>query len=209
MKKLFVILALSIVFFAVVIGIVYWLSWQPQSWYAPPDYSQPETKRLAERAEYRLNEEFHKVRPVDDTWKLRVTDQAMNAWLSGRLEDWLTHDQEIELPPEMHSPQIHVTQQGVWLAAMIDIDGDRPRPVAIQLWVWIDEGHLFVEPIALRLGLIPIPISLFNSAISGLQEKTNGIDAIAPLMDDREVEIKAITLEDSAMVLTCQTNLPQ
>jgi hypothetical protein len=74
--------------------------------------------------------------------------------------------------------------------------------------VWIDEGELNVEPIALRLGKVPIPISLFKSAISGLHEKTNGVKAIAPLMDDREVAIQAITLEDGALVLTCQTLLP-
>ena len=84
--------------------------------------------------------------------RIRITDGAMNAWLSGRLEGWLTHDQEIELPPELHGPQVHTTIEGIWLAAMIDFDGDTPRPIALQLWAWIDEGKLFVEPIAIRLG---------------------------------------------------------
>lgn len=196
------------VVFAIAIGIISWLSWQPQSWYAPPDYSHPEVKKLAERSEYRLNEEFHKVRPVDDLWRIRITDESINAWLSGRLEDWLTHDRELELPPEIHSPQVHVTVEGIWLAALIDFNSDSPRPIALQFWTWIDEGNLFVEPIAIRLGKLPIPITLFKSAISGLHEKTNEVDAIVPLMDDREVEIHAITLEKGALVLTCQTHLP-
>jgi hypothetical protein len=209
MKKLFIILIVSIALFAIAIGIVSWLSWQPQSWYAPPDYSRPEVKKLADRAEYRLNEEFHKIRPVDAVWRIRITDEAMNAWLSGRLEGWLTHDRDVTMPPELHGPQVHITVDGIWVAAMIDFDNESTRPIALRLWSWIDEGKLFVEPTALRLGKIPVPISLFNSVISGLQEKTNGVESIAPLIDDREVEIQAISLEDGALVLTCQTLLPQ
>jgi hypothetical protein len=207
MKKVFIILVASIAVFAIAIWIVSWLSWQPQSWYSPPDYSLPEVKKFADRAEYRLNEEFHKVRPVEDVWRIRISDEAMNAWLSGRLEDWLTHDQNIELPPEMHAPQIHVTPQGIWFAALVEFDESSPRPIAIQLWVWVDDGIVFVEPIALRLGKIPIPISLFKSVLAELQQKTDGVEAIAPLMDDREVEILGITLEEGAIVLTCQTHL--
>ncbi len=209
MKKIFIILAASIAVFAIAIWIISWLSWQPQSWYAPPDYSQPEVKKLADRAEYRLNEEFHKIRSVEDVWRIRITDEAMNVWLSGRLEGWLTHDREIELPPELHQLQVHVTVEGIWFAAMVDFESDSPRPIALQLWAWVDEGKLFLEPIAIRLGKIPIPVSIFKSAISGLQEKIDGVEAIAPLIDDREVAIQAITLEDSALVLTCQTLLPQ
>ena len=209
MKKLFIIFIVSIAVFSIAIGLLSWLSWQPQPWYSPPDYDQPEVKKLADRAEYRLNEEFHKVRPTSDVWRIRITDEAMNAWLSGRLEGWLTHDRELEMPPELHEPQVHVTTEGIWLAAMIELESESPRPIALQLWAWIDEGTLNVEPIALRLGKIPIPISLFKSAITGLHKKTNGVDAIAPLMDDREVAIRAITLEDGALVLTCQTLLPK
>ena len=179
MRKSFIILAASITAFAIAIWMISWLSWQPQSWYMPPDYSQPEVKKLADRAEYRLNEEFHKIRPVDDVWRIRITDEAMNAWLSGRLEGWLTHDRELELPPELHQPQVHVTVEGIWFAAMVDFESDSPRPIALQFWAWIDAGKLFLEPIAIRLGKIPIPVSIFKGAISGLQEKTNGVEAIA------------------------------
>ncbi len=209
MKKIFIILVASIVVFALAIWVISWLSWQPQSWYAPPDYSLSETKKFADRAEYRLNEEFHKVRPTGDVWRIRISDEAMNAWLSGRLEDWLVHEQNVELPPEVHHLQVHVTEHGIWLAALVDFDDVSPRPIAIQLWTWVDDGLLFVEPIALRLGKIPIPISLFKSVTAELQEKANGVDAIVPLMDDREVAIRAITLEDGALVLTCQTQLPR
>ena len=208
MKKLIISLVTCFVVLTVAIGILSWLSWQPQEWYAPPDYSNPEVASLADRAEYRLNEEFHKVRPSEDVWKLRIKDDAMNAWLSGRLEEWMTHDQEFEIPKELQGAQVHVTQNGVWLAAMITRNGESPRPFSIQLWVWVDEHKLFFEPIAIRLGRVPLPISVFKQVILDLHDTTAGVDVMGPLMDDRKVEIQAIHLEDGAIVLTCQTQLP-
>lgn len=208
MKRLFIFFACSILILVGVVTIVTWLSWQPQSWYDPPDFESPDVAELADRAEFRMNEEFHKVRPIEEVWYLRVTEDAMNAWLSGRLEGWLTHDQQIEMPDEIHDPQIHVTKEGVWLAANIEIEGNTPRPLAIELWVWIDEGTMFAEPISVRLGRVPVPLSFFESAINDVQKEMRGVEAIAPLMDDREVHILGIELEENAFVLTCQTHLP-
>ena len=208
MKRLFIFLVSGIAILTLIVGVVAWLSLQPQSWYNPPDFSEPEIASLADLAERRMNEEFHKVRPADEVWHLRITEDAVNAWLSGRLEGWLTHDQQIEMPKEVHDPQLHVTKEGVWLAANIEIEGNTPRPLAIKLWVWIEEGTMFAEPISVRLGRVPVPLSFFESVTTELNEEMRGIDAITPLMDDREVHILEIELEESAFVLTCQTHLP-
>ena len=209
MKKLLIILVSGTVIILAGIAVAVWLSWQPQQWYAPPDYSRQEIKTLADRAEYRLNEEFHKVRPTDNVWRLRITDEAMNAWLSGRLEGWLTHDQDVELPKEIHNPQVHVTPSGVWVAAMVEIDGDSSRPIALQLWIDVTDGVATVLPVAIRLGKIPIPMAVFKQLIQDAQAKAGEIASIVPLMDDREVQIQSITFEEGALVLTCQTHLPQ
>ena len=208
MKRLFIFLVSGIAILTLIVGVVAWLSLQPQSWYDPPDFNEPEIASLADLAERRMNEEFHKVRPADVVWHLRITEDAVNAWLSGRLEGWLTHDQQIEMPKEVHDPQIHVTKEGVWLAANIEIEGNTPRPLAIELWVWIEDGTMFAEPISVRLGRVPVPLSIFESVMTELKEEMRGIDAITPLMDDREVHILEIELEESAFVLTCQTHLP-
>ena len=208
MKKVFVILALCLALLVATIAIAAWLSWQPQSWYTPPDASQPEVATLAQRAEYRLNEEFHKIRPVDEIWKIRINDKFMNAWLATRLEGWLTHDQDLEMPPELHNPYVHVTTEGLWIGAMVEIDGDAPRPVAMQIAVNIENRMIRLEPRAIRLGKIPLPVSIFTQAVEEMQEEVFAIEAIAPLMDDREVEIISITLEDGALVLACKTILP-
>lgn len=184
------------------------MSLQPQSWYDPPDFESPEVATLADRAEYRMLEEFHKVRPPMEVWHLRITEDAVNAWLSGRLEGWLTHDQQIEMPKEVHDPQIHVTTEGLWIAANIEIDDGTPRPLAVEFWVWIDDGVLFAEPISIQLGRIPVPLTFFESAINDMQQEMRGVEAIAPLKDVREVHILGIELEENAFVLTCQTHLP-
>ncbi len=192
-----------------IVGVASWLSWQPQSWYVPTNAQSQELSDLAERAEYRLNEEFHKIRPQIEVWKIRITDEIMNAWLATRLDGWLTHDQEMELPPEVHNPQTHTTIEGIWLAAMIEIDESDPRPIAILLKVWIQNGKFFTKPEAIRLGKIPIPVSVLENVLPELEQNTFGMEAIAPLMDDREVEILSIEFEDGAIVLTCQTLLPE
>jgi len=192
----------------ILIGIAVWLSWKPQSWYVPPDATQPAVATLADRAENRLNEEFHKVREIDEIWKIRVGDAAMNAWLVGRLEAWLTHDQDFALPDEVHEPQVHVTEDGIWIAAMIEIEESSPRPLAVQLGIRIEHGQITAAPIAVRLGRIPIPLSLFTSAVGSMNAGTSSFDAIVPLMDDREVEILDIKCEDGSLLLTCQTHLP-
>ena len=208
MKRLFIFLVSGIAILTLIVGVVAWLSLQPQSWYDPPDFNEPEIASLADLAERRMNEEFHKVRPADVVWHLRITEDAVNAWLSGRLEGWLTHDQQIEMPKEVHDPQIHVTKEGVWLAANIEIEGNTPRPLAIELWVWIEDGTMFAEPISVRLGRVPVPLSIFESVMTELKEEMRGIDAITPLKDVREVHILGIELEENAFVLTCQTHLP-
>ncbi len=209
MKKLLIIFICGTVFIVGAIGVVIWLSWQPQEWYSPPDYSLHEVKTLADRSEYRLNEEFHKVRPSSDVWLIRITEEAMNAWLSGRLEGWLTHDQEIELPPEIMKPQVHITPEGIWFAAMIQIEENYFRPVAILLWVDIKNSSATIFPVAIRLGKLPIPLSIFEEIIQDAKMRVDELEPIVPLMDDREVEIQDVAFEEGSVVLTCKTYLPK
>jgi hypothetical protein len=209
MKKLLIILITGTVVIVAGVGFVAWLSWQPQPWYSPPDYLDSTVAQFADRAEYRLTEELHKIRPSEEVWRLRISDDAMNAWLSGRLEDWLTHDEDIEIPEEIQGLQVHATPEGVWLAAMVEIDASEPRPVAVQLQLWVNNGTGLVEPTAIRFGKVPIPMSLLNKVFEDMNTELGEFEPIISLMDDREVELQAIDFEEGAIVLTCQTHLPQ
>ncbi len=207
MKRLFVTLVIAIGILALTIVLLMWLSFQPPSWYFPPNFADPEVAKLADRGEYRFNEELHKIRPVDEVWRIRLGDEVMNAWLSGRLEGWLTHDQHIEMSPEIHDPQVHVTDAGLWTYANVEITEGPPRPLGIKWWMWVDDGKFHIEPIAIRLGKLPLPISLFDEQIAKLHTDLEGNNAEIPLLDDRIVEVQHIALENGALVLTCTTKL--
>ena len=208
MKRLFLSFIVAIAVLAGVVGVLVWVSLQSPTWYVPPDYSDPSVAKLADRAEDRFNEELHKIRPEDEMWRIRLGDKAMNAWLSGRLEGWLTHDQEIEMPPEIHGPQVHVTDTGIWTYANVEISEGSPRPLGIKWWVWVDSGEFKFEPIAIRLGKLPLPIALFDNQIAKLHAKLSDAKAEIPLLDDRRVVVQHITHENGTIVFTCYTKLP-
>jgi hypothetical protein len=123
------------------------------------------------------------------------------------LEGWLTHDQEITLPPEIHDPQVHPTDGGIWTYAEVEITQGSPRPLGIKWWIWVDEGNVHVEPIGVRLGNLPLPMALFESQIAEFREEFTDVKAVIPLLDDRIVEVHHIALENGAVVLTCRTTL--
>ena len=208
MKRLFISIIIAIGILAVTVSLLAWMSFQSPTWYSPPDFTNPEVAKLADRAEYRFNEEIHKIRPEEEVWAIRIGDSAMNAWLSGRLEGWLTHDQDIELPPEIHYPQVHMTDGGLWTYANVEITEGSPRPLGIKWWIWIDDETLFVEPIAIRLGKLPLPMALFEEQVVELQNELLDITAEISLLDDRKVVVHHIALENGAIVLTCSTKLP-
>jgi hypothetical protein len=207
-KRLFISIIIAIGILAVTVSLLAWMSFQSPPWYSPPDFTNPEVAKLADRAEYRFNEEIHKIRPEEEVWAIRIGDSAMNAWLSGRLEGWLTHDQDIELPPEIHYPQVHMTDGGLWTYANVEITEGSPRPLGIKWWIWIDDETLFVEPIAIRLGKLPLPMALFEEQVVELQNELLDITAEISLLDDRKVVVHHIALENGAIVLTCSTKLP-
>lgn len=192
---------------SILVGVLAWMSWQTPAWYAPPDFSDPKVSKLADRAEYRFNEELHKIRPESEIWAIRISDEAMNAWLAGRLEGWLTHDQEIELPSEIHNPQVHSSDVGLWTYAEVEITSGNPRPLGVQWWIWVDEGKLFIEPIAIRLGKVPLPMALFQTIVEELRERVADVEAMIPLLDDRSVSVTHVGFEKGAVVLTCTTKL--
>jgi hypothetical protein len=92
---------------------------------------------------------------------------------------------------------------------MVEIDNYQSRPFAIQLGIWVDNDKGYVEPSAIRLGKIPLPLLLLNKVLDDLRVDIGEFEPIIPLRDDREVEIQAIDFEEGAIVITCKTYLPQ
>ena len=211
---------ISVVFlgvvFAFIVGLV--LSFMTPSWYAPPSSDDAEAVKLAQNAEFRLVEELQKIREPGATWKLRIPDQAVNAWLSIRLEAWLAHDDRPSWPDFMTAPQLHATPAGVYVAVGVNqsILGLRIQPV-------IEDARIMLRLHGGLLGRLPLPsppatllTEMQESALNGDEAagmavtyllEGEGLPARVELVDGRVVEFDEVALEDGAMILTARTLL--
>ena len=211
---------ISIVFlgvvFAFVVGLV--LSFMTPSWYAPPSSDDEQAVTLAQNAEFRLVEELQKIREPGATWKLRIPDQAVNAWLAIRLEAWLAHDDRPAWPDFMTAPQLHATPAGVYVAVGVNqsILGLRIQPV-------IEDARIMFRLHGGLLGRLPLPsppgtllTEIQESALNGDEAASmavtyllegEGLPARVELVDGRVVEFDEVALEDGAMILTARTLL--
>ena len=206
MKKTFITLSILVLLSILGVTIFFWLLASPMSWYNN-SRANINSEGVAEQAEFRLVEEFHKVREVDEVWKLRIQDKAVNAWLTHRFEDWLTHEDSMSLPEGMSSPLLRTTTDGIWLG-IVGTYAEGDQPVAVQCQAAIEGGKLLLTPQRLRLGKLPLPLSFLESMVD---EQTNVSLELNPqieLMDERIVTIQALKLEDGAIILTCKTALP-
>ncbi len=188
--------------------VAWWLTWQSPGWYQLPDTSSDAVTRMADRAEFRLIEEFQKVRDAEDDWHVRIGDEAINAWLATRLEAWLSHQHDAQMPEGVHGLQVHCTPEGIWLAAHVTMDEERPRPLALRFTLSLSGDDLQVHANGLRVGRLPVPVDLLGDQPSRLTDAIPDDAAIVELMDERHVLITGIVLEEGAVVLSCRTNPP-
>jgi len=206
MKKTFITLSILLLLSIIGVTIFFWLLASPMSWYSN-SIANINSEGVAEQAEFRLVEEFHKVREVDEVWKLRIQDKAVNAWLTHRFEDWLTHEDSVSLPEGMSSPLLHTTTDGIWLGIVATL-AEGEQPAAVQCHAVIEGGKLLLTPQRLRLGKLPLPLSFLESMVVEQTSVSLELNSQIELMDERIVTIQAINLEDGAIILTCKTALP-
>ncbi len=206
MKKTFITLSILVLLSIIGVTIFFWLLSSPMSWYSNT-HANIKSEEVAEQAEFRLIEEFHKIRPKEGLWKLRIQDAAVNAWLTHRFEDWLTHGDSMALPEGLSSPLVRTTPAGVWVGVM----GKYPegeQPVAIECKAVIEGGKVVLTPMHLRLGKLPLPLSFLESIIDDQETVSLELNPQIELTDERVVTIQALNLEDGAIILTCKTALP-
>ena len=202
------------VVFAFIVGLV--LSFMTPGWYAPPASDDEPAAALAQNAEFRLVEELQKIRESGEPWKLRIPDQAVNAWLALRLEAWLAHDDRPSWPEFMTAPQVHSTPAGVYIAV-----GINQNVVGLRIQPTIEDGRILLQVQGGLLGRLPLP-SPPSNLLMALQESAaegdeaagiavaylldgEGVPARLELVDGRRVEFEEVVLEDGAMILTART----
>lgn len=214
--KFFVVVVLLGVLFAFLVGLT--LSFMSPSWYDPPSTDDAPAVALAQAAEFRLMEEFQKIREPGTPWKLRVPDDAVNAWLAIRLEAWLSHDDRPVWPDFMSAPQIHTTPGGIYVAV-----GFNASVVGLRIEPVIKDDAVVVVMQGGLLGRLPLPAPpaafldrIRRAAGEGDEAATLAIThlldaqsmpAVLELVDGRTVQIDDVVLDDGAMILTARTML--
>ncbi len=206
MKKTFITLSVLVLLSILGVTLLFWLLSAPMAWYVDAERASNDAT-IAEQAEFRLVEEFHKVRPDDEVWKLRIQDAAVNAWLTHRLTDWLTHEEDLEIPEGMALPLLQSTPSGIWFGVK-GVHDEVSQPVALFCAAEVNGETLLLTPEKLRLGKIPLPLSMLASMIDEPLDVSLELDAQVALMDDRIVQIQALDLESGSIILTCKTVLP-
>ncbi len=197
------------------ICVCWWLASLAPTWYAPPDASDKAIQTLGATAEYRLLEEFQKIRPAEEVWRLRIPEEAINAWLATRLPAWL-EGRGATWPEDLGTPQVRITPSGIVLAAPSVALGGRMATLRISPEIHEDQLHCNMNwgvgrlPLEFPLSFAGSMISLDEVARIGfLAQLTNGeaMPAEVPLVDRRVVSLHDLQLDASAAILQASTAL--
>ena len=203
---------LAILVFA---AVGWWLAGLTPGWYQPVQPDNAAALALGETAEYRLVEEFQRIRPTDDVWRLRIPEAAINAWLATRLRQWLAGRGGV-WPQELGSPQVRITPAGITVGVSADAIGGRVG--LLTLSPSIADGQLQLRPVG-GVGRLPIgiPTSLVLPHIADEIDADNSIAFIhtllqgkstpstIPLVDHRTVHLHSVTLEPANCVIQAST----
>jgi len=229
-RRLWGCLLILLVFVLALAGGAAWLWRQAHAtpvWYSPPDPGAQPVATLAETVEYRMTEEFQKIRG-EDIWTLRILEEQINAWLAARLPEWIDHEPDLNWPGEFGIPQIRVDGRGIDLAVPVGV-GDRSAVLIARLAPEIVGGqlHLNLEQAGIgRLSLPGEPAERLMSAIEqvapggalddeavrrllGVLSGEEGISSLVDLSDGRRVELLDLTLGDGMIEITSRTLPPE
>ena len=197
------------------------------AWYRPPDPTDVAVVEMAEQVEYGVVESFHKIRPAEKPWRVRLSDGQINAWLAARLPEWLAHEGSGAWPAGMGLPQINITENGIDVAIQAPV-GDGTQLLVSRLAPRIVDGRVRVEVDRVGVGRVAVPGSPAVSIIelidriapaAGMEGDlarqladvltgSGEMDARVSLADGRRVELLEMACRDGAIELTSRT-LPE
>lgn len=223
-KKLWNTLAVLLLLVVLLGAGLYGLTRTPPEWYRPPDPTDPQVAELADRVEFRLLEEFQKIREDPEPWRLRVREKHINIWLASRLRDWIDHQGNLHWPENFDMPQVRFEPDGISLAISIDGIGPakvvvtrlRPRFEAEELYISIDQFSVG------RLDLPGEPLLHITKLVNQFADDVTGADPLAQLLfrmlrgeeridpvldlaDSRRVRLTDLQLDDGSIVITART----
>ncbi|MEE2719859.1 MAG: hypothetical protein VX727_08750 [Planctomycetota bacterium] len=213
----------SLLFLAViVVVVVLWvMTMMRPPWYAPPAADDASAADTAQQAEFALVENMQKIRDPGATWKLRISDEAVNAWLGIRLAKWLAHEGHPPWPEYLGLPQVHTTPSGLIVAIELVPENGARRVLGLQLAPVISDGTMELSIVGGLIGRLPVPSppgSLLElvreAATDGDEASILAVDylidgaefpSVVELVDGRFVQLDAVILEEGAFVLEART----
>jgi hypothetical protein len=163
---------------------VWRLTWMAPAWWAPADPDDAQTSALAERVEYRVIEEAHKVRAEPDPWWIEIEQDHVNAWLAARLPEWVAHSYGARWPARVGSPQVSLDRDAVRVGVDIETEAGT-RYVVAHLSPEIVDGALALSLEGISVGRVWLPGSSTEKILDHLGPGARGLledPALEPLV---------------------------
>lgn len=196
----------------------------PPTWYHPPDPSEEKVAELADLVEYRLLEEFQKIRPEPEPWKLRIREDQINAWLATKLRGWVAHNEDLTWPDDLDMPQIRFEPEGISLALAMEALGPS-KIVVMRIKPQFVDGNLLANVNRFSVGRLNLPGAPMERVVAMIDrylESDAGddpaaqllmrmfrgeeqIDPVLELADRRRVRLMNIELDEGSLVMTART----
>ncbi|MBL9140823.1 MAG: hypothetical protein JNK53_03050 [Phycisphaerae bacterium] len=189
----------------------------PAWWNHAPDTGEA-ALRVARGLEQGVAAELTRVRgPGVQAWRVRLRADDVNAWFAARLPQWLEHDRSLKWPAEVGTPQMHIADERVVLAA------EHAGRIASTLWkielgggAGIAAGDVVavggrqaaqLVPDGARLGVMPVP---FTNTVGGwfVPELAASLHLEVHLGDGRTVRVVGAEWGDNEVILDCETIAP-
>ena len=210
-------------------GVTAWrLTWLEPAWWPADVAANEQTEALADRVEYRLAEEAHKVRPDDAPWRLRVREDQVNAWLTTRLPEWLAHSESVDWPSSLGTPRVRFADGRVSIGLEFD-DHGRPRYLVADLAPQILDGRLSLTLNGVSLGRLWVPGASVQSLIERYRDvvpegfiddpavrrildmlgNEQRFEPSFDLTDGRKVRLVDVVSGDGELIIECETRVPR
>lgn len=199
------------------------LATRTPSWWVPPAADDPEVRALGERVEQRLVEEATRIRDGGGEWAIRLTEEQANAWLAGRLPQWLAHA-DGQSGASAPVAQVHFETDRM-VVAIAPFDGTVVASSAFQPTV--TEGMLSVADLGGGVGSLRLPffgaakgrlLELLAAAVADASESESdhfasllrafGGDPVAArvdLGDGRTLELLDLEIADGEIRIAART----
>jgi hypothetical protein len=177
------------------------------SWYDPLEADNPTAEAASERVEFRVQQEFQRIRTDAPQWTLRLPDDVANAWLATRLQAWL-RGQDVQWPDGVGTPQVRCRHGVVEVAATMEaLNG---RICRLDLVPSVDSAGVMLTPGWAALGVLPLPLPapLILSDDLPIPLLDAPAAATIDLIDDRRVRITAIRPVSGALEIDLMTSGP-